>query len=150
VSWIDKGRYSTFQFPDQDPYPEDFNADDQFHVSVSVKRINVYSLLLLTVITFYCYYLQENATPFTQNVETSKLYRYHNIRAQLQRYDTDYDFVLLRDNNFDLSNLTQNINLFINRIRSKVDYRYSVHFVPIFKTLIEACSLYKQKFNREK
>jgi len=37
------GRYSTFQYPDQDayqyPYPEDFNADTLFHVSVSVKRI---------------------------------------------------------------------------------------------------------------
>jgi len=37
------GRYSTFQYPDQDAYqyayPEDFNADALFHVSVSVKRI---------------------------------------------------------------------------------------------------------------
>jgi len=37
------GRYSTFQYPDQDPYqdpfPEDFNADALFYVSVSVKRI---------------------------------------------------------------------------------------------------------------
>jgi len=28
-----------FQYLDQDPYPEDFNADALFHVSVSVKRI---------------------------------------------------------------------------------------------------------------
>ena len=37
------GRYSTCLYPDQDanqyPYPEDFNADTLFHVSVSVKRI---------------------------------------------------------------------------------------------------------------
>jgi len=33
------GRYSSFQYPDQDPYPEDFNADALFHVSVPVKRI---------------------------------------------------------------------------------------------------------------
>ena len=39
----DLGRYSTFQYPDQDAYQyayaEDFNADTLFHVSVSVKRI---------------------------------------------------------------------------------------------------------------
>jgi len=45
VSCSGKARYSTFQYPDQDPYqdqdqcPEDFNADALFHVSVSVKRI---------------------------------------------------------------------------------------------------------------
>ena len=37
------GRYSTFQYADQDAYqdayPEDFNADALFHVSVSIKRI---------------------------------------------------------------------------------------------------------------
>jgi len=37
------GRYSTFQYQDQDAYqdayPEDFNADALFHVSVSVKCI---------------------------------------------------------------------------------------------------------------
>jgi len=37
------GRYSAFQYPDQDAYQylyaEDFNADTIFHVSVSVKRI---------------------------------------------------------------------------------------------------------------
>jgi len=33
------GRYSTFQYADRDAYPEDFNADALFHVSVSVKRI---------------------------------------------------------------------------------------------------------------
>jgi len=27
-----------FQYPDQDAYPEDFNAEALFHVSVSVKR----------------------------------------------------------------------------------------------------------------
>jgi len=36
------GRYSTFQYLDQDecqyPYPEDLNADTLFHVPVSVKR----------------------------------------------------------------------------------------------------------------
>jgi len=39
----DLGRYSTFQYPDQDvyqyAYSEDFNADTLFHVSVSIKCI---------------------------------------------------------------------------------------------------------------
>jgi len=33
------GRYSTFQHPDQDPCPKEFNVDTLFHVSVSVKHI---------------------------------------------------------------------------------------------------------------
>ena len=44
------GRYSTFQYPDQDAYqdayPEDFKADILFHVSVSVKRICLFYLTL--------------------------------------------------------------------------------------------------------
>jgi len=36
------GRYFTFQYP----YPEDFNADTLFHVSVSVKCICPFLLLL--------------------------------------------------------------------------------------------------------
>ena len=36
------GRYSTFQYPDQDPCPENFNVNALFHVSVSVKRIFLY------------------------------------------------------------------------------------------------------------
>ena len=48
------GRYSTFQYPDQDAYqdayPEDFNADAVFHVSVSVKR---YACVYLTINSAY-------------------------------------------------------------------------------------------------
>ena len=31
--------WTPFQYADQDAYPEDFNADALFHVSVSVKHI---------------------------------------------------------------------------------------------------------------
>jgi len=61
------GRYSTFQYPDQDayqyPYAEDFNADTLFHVSVTVKRIFLFYLTLSSAyiislsLTSKCIYL---------------------------------------------------------------------------------------------
>jgi len=65
-------RYSTFQYPDQDPCPGDFNTDAIFYVSVSV---NVPSYFCLTfnsqqnIIFIYRVIMQH----FTQNVVISKL-----------------------------------------------------------------------------
>ena len=58
------------QYPDQDPCPEEFNADALCHVSVSVKRIFLFYLTFNCVDIIYIF-LQENATPFTQNEVTT-------------------------------------------------------------------------------
>ena len=61
-----------FQYPDQDSCPEDFNGDAPIPCFSIRQAYLSFFTLLLTLPTYYCYYLQENATPLTQNVVTSK------------------------------------------------------------------------------
>ena len=85
----DLGRYFTFQYQDQNayqyPYPEDFNADTLFHVSVSVKRICLFYLTLSCayIISFHSH---AKSTPLIQNVVTSIFFKSY-IRVLLQEYD---------------------------------------------------------------
>jgi len=66
------GRYSTFQYPNQDPCPEDFNADAP-RFSIRQTYLPIFDLLL-TVHTYNCYYLHENTTHCARNVKTKKLW----------------------------------------------------------------------------
>ena len=59
-------RHSTFQYPDQIPCPEDFNADTTFHILVSDKRIFLFFL------TFnFQHNIKEYAIPFTHLTQNS-------------------------------------------------------------------------------
>jgi len=89
------GLYSTFQYPDQDAYPEDFNADALFHVSVSVKRICLslpYFKQCLHIIVIIHIKMQ---CLFIHNVVNSNFLSF--IRVIFQGYDVlgaDYGFDL--------------------------------------------------------
>jgi len=83
------GRYSTFQYADQnayqDAYPDDFNADALFHVSVSVKRICLclpyYKECLHNIVIIH----MKMQCLFIHNVVNSIFLSY--IRVMFQGYD---------------------------------------------------------------
>jgi len=81
----------------QDAYPEDFNADALFHVSVSVKRICLclpyYKQCLHNIVII----LMKMKCLFIQNVVNSNFLSYTYIRVIFQGYD-----VLVADYGFDI------------------------------------------------
>jgi len=85
----DYSRYSTFQYPDQDAYqdayPEDFNADALFHVSVSVKRICLYLPYYKQCLHNIVIIHMKMQCLFIQNVVNSNFLSY--IRVIFQGYD---------------------------------------------------------------
>jgi len=110
------GRYSTFQYPDQDAYqdayPEDFNADALFHVSVFVKRICLclpyYKQCLHNIVIIH----MKMQCLFIHNVMNSNFLSY--IRVIFQGYDVlgaVYGFDIKREHHCDFANLTQDNNL---------------------------------------
>ena len=95
-----------FQYHYQDLCLEDFNVDALFHVSVS----GMFQYLSFFYLTFNCAYIklllltvQENATPFTQNMVTSK-FSYLLYVPGYYVLDSLYGFVLLRENSSDFAN----------------------------------------------
>jgi len=81
------GRYSTFQYPDQDtyqyPYPEDLTVDRHHIPSCSIRQTY---LSVLPYFKLCLHNSHENSTPFIQNMAKSKLFIIY-MRIPLQGYD---------------------------------------------------------------